>query len=439
MARILTPKDAHTIMNLLVQEATGQTAIAVVDSSTFVSAGETVLHTGIENTLNALSIVIGKTIVAVRPYTAKIALIQEESTGLYSNRLRKISFYDKGAKESGFVNTDAHNRNLYNGYDNNAQGTAPNASLPSMWEQDKPVALEMNFGGSSVWDFEITFYEDQLKAAFRGEEDFIKFWNGIIQQKQNEIEQTKEAFNRMNLLNYMAGVYAMDSTGSKVNLTEAYNAAFSTSYTSAQLRTTYLKSFLEFFVATFKLASDYMTERTAAYHWSPSVTRDGVTYTKILRHTPKADQKVFLYKPLFTQAEAMVMPEIFNPQYLNLENYEGVTYWQSQLNRAAIDVIPAIPNKADPTAQTAGSRVSLDYVVGILFDRDAVLTNFQFEGADTTPVEARKKYRNTWYHNMKNAINDFTENAILFYMADPTTSNSTSDVPADTRAAKSTK
>ena len=418
MARTLTPMDAHNIMNLIVQEATGQTALTVVDSSTFVSAGETVLNTGIENTLNALSIVIGKTIVAVRPYTAKIALIQEENTGLYTSRLRKISFYDKGAKEAGFVNTDAHNRNLYNGYDNNAQGTAPNASLPSMWEQDKPVALEMNFGGASVWDFEITFYEDQLKAAFRDEAEFIKFWNGIMAQKQNEIEQTKEAFNRMNLLNYMAGVYAMNSTGSRVNLTAAYNAAFGTSYTTAQLQTTYLKSFLEFFVATFKLASDYMTERTAAYHWSPSVTRDGVTYNTILRHTPKADQRCFLYKPLFTQAESMVLPEIFNPQYLSLENYEGVTYWQSQQNRASIDVIAAIPDTSDPSEQTASSEVTLDYVVGILFDRDAILTNFQFEGADTTPVEARKKYRNTWYHNMKNAINDFTENAILFYMAD---------------------
>ena len=33
-------------------------------------------------------------------------------------------------------------------------------------------------------------------------------------------------------------------------------------------------------------------------------------------------------------------------------------------------------------------------------------------------IEARKKYRNTWFHNMKNAINDFTENAILFIMKD---------------------
>ena len=50
MARTLTPRDCHVLMNLLVKEATGQDAqIQVVDSSTFVSAGEQVLATGTEN------------------------------------------------------------------------------------------------------------------------------------------------------------------------------------------------------------------------------------------------------------------------------------------------------------------------------------------------------------------------------------------------------
>lgn len=418
MARLLTPRDAHSIMNLIVKEATGQQAISVIDSSTFVSAGETVLNTGVENTLNALGIVIGKTIIGVRPYSAKIALIQTEDTGLYSNRLRKISFYEKGAKEVGFVNTDIHTQNLYNGADNTAHGSGTASSVGTMWEQDKPVALELNFGGSSVWDFELTVYEDQLKAAFRDENDFIKFFSGMMMQKENEIASSKEAFNRMNLLNFMAGVYDLNNAGSVINLTKGFNDKFGTQYTSEQLRTTHLKEFLEYFVSEFKLASDYMTERTAQYHWTPSITRDGVVYDKLLRHTPKADQRCFLYQPLFTEAKAQVFPEIFNPEYLSVDNYEGVTYWQSQLTRPAIDVTPAIPNVSNPAEQTAGNNVKLDYVVGILFDRDAIITNFQFEGADTTPIEARKKYRNTWFHNQKNAINDFTENAILFIMKD---------------------
>lgn len=422
MARTITPIDAHVIMNALVNQATGTEGISVVDSSTFVSAGETVLNTGIENTLDALSIVIGRTIVAIRPYSAKMTLVQEEDYGLYSNRVRKISFYDKGAKPVGMFNTQLHTENLYNGVDNTAHGSETASSVGSMWEQDKPVAIEFNFGGSSVWDFEITMYLDQLKMAFTDENKFVRFWNGMMLSKQNEMERAKEAFNRMNVLNYIGGLYDLHKSGanttSVINLTKAYNDKYGTTYTSAELRSTHFKSFLEFFVSTFKKHSNYLTEATANYHWNPTVTRDGVTYNKIIRQTAKENQRVFLFEDLFIDATANVLPEIFNPEYIDVGNYEKVTYWQSQNDRASVKITPAIPNTANPASQTTGNAVEIPYVVGLIFDRDAIVTCFQFEGADSTPIEARKRYVNTWYHNAKNAINDFTENAVLFIMED---------------------
>ena len=144
MARLLTPKDAHALMNLLVKEATGQdSAIQVVDSSTFVSAGETVLATGVENTLNSLAIVLGRTLMAVRPYKAKLNIINALNTGVYTSRLRKISFYAREADASGDWNTDLYT-NLKDGYDN---GKNVDQSTASMWVQNQPVPLEMNFGG----------------------------------------------------------------------------------------------------------------------------------------------------------------------------------------------------------------------------------------------------------------------------------------------------
>lgn len=423
MARLMTPKDAYAIMNLLVKEGTGQQAISVVDSSTFVSAGETLLASGVENTLNSLSIVMGRTMVSVRPYTAKLRLIQALNTGAYTSRFRKISYYSKENQASGDWNTDLHARNLYNGYDNMAQGTGPNDSVASQWVQNKPVPLELNFGGMSVCETSLTIYENQLQMAFRSPDEFIMFYNGIMTNKANEIERTKEAWNRMNVLNYIGGLYDMASTGTLRNMTSEYNLAFGTTYTSAQLRTTYKKSFLEFFIAEFRKASNYMTEDTVKYHWCPSVTRDGATYSTLIRHTPYAKQRVMLYEPFFIEAETQVMPEIFNPEYLDIKTqYEGVSYWQANNadgdTRAAIDVIPAIPNTADPTAQKAGAEVSLPYVLGILYDEDALLTDFQFESSTKTPLEARKRYYNIFWHWSKNAINDFTENGILFYMKD---------------------
>lgn len=425
MARTLTPRDCHVLMNLLVKEATGQDAeIQVVDSSTFVSAGEQVLATGTENVLNSLSLVLGRTFMAVRPYKAKLAIINALNTDMYSNRMRKISFYSREAQASGDFNTQLFT-NLAKDFDNGENGvdavTGDPVSTKSMWVQNPAVPLEMNFGGQSTWEDSTTIYDYQLKTAFRSEDEFAQFVAGIMTEKGNDIESQKEAFNRMAILNHIAGVYDLDTAsanGRVINLTAAFNARFGTAYTSAQLRSTYLKEFLAFFVATFKEQSRLMTYRSAKYHWSPAKTVGGQSYV-LLRHTPYDRQRVMLYQPLFTEAEAMVLPEIFRPEYLDINTqYEGVDYWQNFNAGAAIDVVPAIPNTAG-TAQTVGAEVELDYVVGMIFDADALMIDYQLEAASTTPLESRKHYRNLWWTFSRNVIADYTENCCVFIMADP--------------------
>lgn len=423
MARTLTPVDACAIVQAMVEEMTGQTAtIATVTSSNFVSVGESILRSGTENTLNTLSLVLGRTFMAVRPYKAKLAIINALNSGLYTNRVRKISFYSRPAQNSGAFNTvDGANQTLYTnhamGYDNGSNG---GASLPTMWEQNAPVPMEFNFGGRSVWDDSTTVYEDQLQVAFRSPEDFASFVNGIMVEKGNDIESQKEAFNRMTLLNYMAGIYDLNSVnGAAIDLTAAYNTdrGLSPALTTAQIlgNPTYLEDFIKFFVEQVKVYSNLLEHRSVKFHWSPAKTIGGVTY-ELLRHTPKAKQKLILYKPFIIKAETTVMPTIFNPEYLKLENYEGVDYWQNENVPMAIDVTPAIPDTSDPTSQIAGSNVALDNVLGVLYDEDAMMVDYQLDSSYSTPVEARKRYRNIWWHFAKNAINDFTENGILFYM-----------------------
>lgn len=423
MAKSFTPQDAHALMNLLVRQATGQEDIDEVDSSNFASAGEEVLSTGVENTLNALSIILGETLISVRPYQAKLKIINALNTNLYSSRLRKISYYARETTASGDWNTNLYT-NLKDGFDNgknpDAQGDAQ--STASMWEQNQPLVLERNFGGQNVWEESTTVYKNQLKVAFRDEESFIDFINGILTEKANDIERQKEAFNRLVILNHIASVYDCQSVmaGSCVNLTKAFNDKFDTSYTSEELRTTYLTQFLEFFTSEFKLASDYMTESTAKYHWPVSKTVDGVSYS-ILRHTPKKNQRALLYAPLFVESESMVFPEIFNKNYLfDANQYELVNYWQSINSPSAIDVTPAIPDITGVSkTQTAGDEVELPYIVGLLYDEEAILTDFQLEESNTTPLEARKRFYNIWWTFSKNVISDITENTILFYMKDP--------------------
>lgn len=420
MARTLTPLDGCAIMTQVVREATGQDSFGVVNSSNFVSAGETVLATGMENVYNAVNTVLNRLVVAVRAYPGKFITVQAADSGVYSNRMRKISFYSKDPVESGYFNTD-QNTNLAEGYTSGDNG---GASTKSQWEQHQAMPLEMNFAGSTTWQNAITEYENQVKMAFRGPDEWTAFVSGYLQEHANDVTSQREAWARLAVVSKIANIYdnAVNNNiapESAVNLASKFNTYFGTSYTSAQLLSTYLKEFTEFAVATIKEYSDRLTDRSARFHDPMQKTVGGVNY-HILRHTPKEDQRLILYGPLMKKVEALVMPEVFGPKYLELgENYESVNYWQANdgANEMSIDYTTGVYDHVTGL-QIAGNNVKLDYVIGLLFDRDALLTDMQLEIAHTTPVEARKGYRNTWLTFEKNIILDQTENAVLFYMAD---------------------
>lgn len=423
MARNLTPQDCHVLMNELVHMATGRNDITVVDTSSFVSAGETVLQSGMENTLNALSLLIGRTFMEVRPYDARLNIINNIDTNGFTGRLRKISFYSRDALASGDWNTQLNGSNLKTGATNGeiVNTDASKSATKSMWEQNQPIPLEMNFSGISVWEDSTTIYQNQLKQAFRSESEFAQFISGVMTEKANDIESQKEAFNRMTLLNRVGMSYALKTTvpSGAINLTKKYNEKYGTSYTSAELRTTYLEEFLKFFVSEFKIVSDRMVDRSALYHWTADKVIDGVTY-KMLRHTPKELQRLILFNPLFTEAEAQVFPTIFNDRYLKIDNYEGLNYWQSIDTPESVKIKCAIPDVTNSNGglQTVSAEVNLPYVVGCLYDRDALMTQFYLESSAVTPLEARKHFYNTWWTFGRNAINDATENFVLFYMED---------------------
>lgn len=410
----LTPKEGYALMNLLVDEATGVNGTtSVVDTSSFISAGETVLATGKENVLNALSIVIGRTLFMVEPYEAKFRIINEENDELYEQRVRAVMFYDNDAMASGNWNTDLYT-NLAEGYDN---GSNSGASVASMWEQRRKKALELNFCGMVVWDYGITLDEDAFKVAFTNVNEFTNFVSGILTEVDNDIEQEKESFRRAVFLNRLAqAINDEQAFGTAVNLTTAYNTKFGTQYTSEQLRTTYLKSFLEFMVSYIKNLSNMLTYRTTKYHNPYTLTENNIRYD-ILTQTKKSSQKMVLYRPLIIDSMTMVMPEIFNTEYLDINNYEGVDFWQNINNPTEINITPtAVVNGV----QTAGDTVNCPYVVGAIWDDRALRCGTFLDGdsADTTPLEARKKYRNVWWHMAKKSYNNDAFPFITFYMSD---------------------
>lgn len=428
MARRLNATDAYLIMQNLVKQATGEiTTIAEGDVSAYISAGEKVLATGIENTLEALSIVLGRTLIAIRPYKARASVIRAASFDEYKTRMRKISYYTDKALPTGAWNTQVYSKNLGPGRDN-TEGPADSGgdydATKSMWEQHPVIPLEMNFGGFDTWDEAITIYKKQLRIAFRDPAEMAKYVNGQMMSKSNDIEMQKEAYDTMTLCGYAAALFDAEKTlgtGMAVNMTAEYNNFYGTTHTTTELLTTYLKSFTEFYVAFVKTMVDDFERNTLKRHWSPAKTVNSISYY-LPRHTPKKDIKMVMYDPFWKKVEATVMPEIFNDQYLKIDNFDTVTYWQSNTpgNQAKIDIDPALPDITGTHSgqQYKGDRVQLYYVLGMIFDKDACMTNHALDDADATPMEGRKKYYNLWWNFLKQATVDITEQGCLLYMAD---------------------
>ena len=427
MARRLNATDAYLIMTNLVKQATGEeTEIQTGDLSAYISAGEKVMSTGFENTLEALSIVLGRTIIAVRPYTSRARLIRQDNLDLYKTRMRKISYYSDKPLASGCWNTDVFPQNLKRGR-SNGQGEKVDdeyVATKSMWEQHPVIPLELNFSGFDTWDDAITIYKKQLKIAMRDPREMAEYLNGQMVSKSNDIELEKEAFDTMNLIGYMGALFAAEKVlhnGMAVNMTAEFNNYYGTSYTSEQLRTTYLKEFNGFLVAFVKSLVKDFGKLTAKRHWTVPITVGSDTLI-VPRTTPANRIKMAMYDNYWKKVEATVMPEIFNDEYLKIDNFESFTYWQSNApgQQAKLSLYPALPDitGTHSGAQYKGDKVELDYVLGVIFDEDACVTNHALDDADATPLEARKKYYSIWWNFVKNATIDLSEQGVLLYMAD---------------------
>lgn len=409
MANTLTPTDVYAIVNAMANEMYGTSgSLVAVNTQTFATVGEAMLRTGYENTVGALSTVIGRTIIAARPYRGKFRIIMKvpQEFGLIT---RKISFYSTKLEPSTDFNTNINGTQIIDG-----------ASIDP-WVISKTYPLEINFVGLKVIQKNYTVFRYQLKQAFQNEDAFASFVSGLLTQIANDLEVDMDAENRLQVLNAIGATYNTGAgTRQAVNLTTEFNTFNGgTTYTTAQILSTYFKEFMEFFVMRLKGDMELMSEYNSLFHLTPTKTDDGGNTLILNRHTPPEARRLLLYMPMIRQAEATVFPSLFNDSYLRLENYEGVEYWQNPNVPMGVDIAP---NELDiSTGQSSnGSRVQLSNVVALLFDRDALATSVHVEDVITSPINNRGSYYNVTYHYGKDYQLDQTENMILYFMEDPT-------------------
>lgn len=380
--------NSAALLNTIVNQATGKTALSSTATKDFVSVANTALGIATDTLLSSISQTLSKTIFSVRPYEAKFKGLMKDEIR-FGNHVRKLNIGDK----------DWENDVRYDLVD----GESIDDQIVS-----NPAILQTNFYGQNVYSRHYTVYRDQLNIALSSEEEFQRFITMIVQNCSDMIEQCHESTARMTLANFIGGKVKGD-VNNVIHLVTKYNEVAGTTFTTETIRQpSNFVPFIKWAFGYIGYLSGMLTERSQKFHIN-------VTGKEISRHTPQNRQKLYLFSEYLKDMDASVLSSVYNDNYLKFTDYEQVNFWQSIDTPDGISV-KASYMKPDGTIATDDTGTATGNIFGALFDEEAVGITTCGQWSSASRFNARGGYTNFWYHFNDRYYNDFTENGIVFLL-----------------------
>lgn len=381
----LTFEQSAAFLTDLYQQATGQKVLTNIDTGNFVSVAQTVLQTGYDNVINSISQIIGRTIFSVRPYTAKFKGIDVDSQK-WGAITRKINFVD-GQLE------------------NDSRMTLTDGQSVDQWTVNKPKIVQTNFYGATQYQRSITIFRDQLDAAFHDADEFGRFIAGILQNVEDQLEQIREEEARACLANYVTGKVMADGPN-VIDVLDAYTNETGVTLTAADVfKSENFVPFTKWLYSFVNTLTRRMGERSEEFHVS-------LTGKPIMRHTPANRMKAYMSASFLDKIGSVALPSLFGADRMKMIDFEAVTYWQNIKDPEKIVAQPTYLT-ADGTLEKAEEAVPVNYILGVIFDENALGITRMSTWSQATPMNAKGGYYNIFWHFTQKLWNDFTENGIV--------------------------
>ena len=358
----------YGLVNSVTKQAFGTQALTAVAPAGLITLGNQVLSSdqATEAFLNTLTMRIGKTLYHYRAYRNKLRNVIAESDMEWGAILQKIDMEMPDAVEDDSFDLQ--------------DGTSVDP-----WIISKPSVRQKLFVARAPFMFKITISRVTLKEAFLSEAAMGSFITFIFGKIRNKIEAAYENLARTTL---GQGIINARYT---VPLVSNYNAiATATLDADSALLD---KDFMAYAVGEINHYSDLITDLSSLYN-------DGTIET----FTPKEDQKLTVLSSFQRKLETTLQYQAFNDGYVKLDGYERINFWQAAQT----------PGTIRQTKIGDADVTTIQNVVAALHDRDAAICYMMDEEVLTTPVNARGRYYNQFYHALKNYALDTSENFVVF-------------------------
>lgn len=369
----MTTDQIYALVNEVNAEAFGSNPLTVVDVTSLISLGKTVLSssTNTEAFLNTLVQRIGRTIFRYRDYRNKLGdMVLNDFE--YGAILQKIYVHmPKAEEDQSYDLTDGQSVDHYT--------------------VAKPVVDQKLFVTRTPYQFKITIQDEHLREAFLNAESMGTFIGIIFGQVRNAIEVSLENLSRVTLATAIA---ECAGTSRRIDLVSMYNSLYNPSPSLDEVTAQNNPDFMRFAMSTINSYIDYMQDMSTLYN-------DGSLET----FTPKEDLRVKIISSFKRRLETVVEYAAFHDQFVRPDaDITTINYWQSVQD--PMDILIERPSDAQ--------SISLGNVIALIHDRDAMGVYKKDERVATTPLNAGGLYYNTFYHEKELRFIDLSENFICF-------------------------
>lgn len=381
-------KQIYTILNDIMLEVTGQpqegedAIIVQEDLSNIVDIGTTIFSNNWrDNYVRAMINRIGREVFVDRTYEGYAPSVLRDAWE-YGSIMAKTRCKIFDAKANPSWNLSA-------------------GQTVNQFEFTPPEVYEKFYNSKVAWQIDCSFTEVQLKESFTSAAAMNRFYSMI----ENRIATSMTIYTDslvMRTINNFIGEKISASNG-VIDLLAGYNAGVSTPITAAQaLRD---KEFLRYAALTISLFVDRFRAPSANFN-VPDGDDANVTFT------PREYAHLVLHSDLAKSMEVYLQSDTYHDELVKIGEYETIPYWQTQgdeyqlANTSRIDIKLASDNT---------KTVNRNYIIGLLFDRDALGVNND-NRRTTSAYNANGEYWTNFYKVDTSYFNDLAENGLIFVL-----------------------
>lgn len=394
--------QVSTIVNNILEQMTGQKAQApITNAADFAAVAQTMLKTGYDPIINAISQVFSRSIFSYRDYNAPMNSLYMDAPR-WGNAVRKLSPVAMEAIDNQEFKWPV-------AYDATQTGNPlGNGQSVDHYRIAKQDVLQTNFYGSATYAQKYTQFKDQWDVAFSSVEEFGRFTAMLAAERKNDRESYKESLARGLQAVFIGALLAENKPERVIHLLTEYNGQTGLSLTDESVyQPDNFAPFMRWVYARVKTLARMFARRSQAY-------QTVITGKTILRHTPADRLRIALYAPVMEQINAMVLSTTFNDEYLKAAEFEAVDYWQSFDAPDSINVVPVYTGTNG--AIVTGAAQEQDKIFGLIHDKDALGYSDVNNWSAVTPLNIDGGYWNEAYHTRFKSMLDNTEKAVVLLL-----------------------